>query len=208
MKALGLPLVFLVISSLFIASSYGDQSQPNSDQNKSSIYIVSHKWHSGIVLPASALDLPIFSGARYVEVGWGDADYYPLLQTSVIDAFRAAFFSRGSVMHIVWFASQPSAYFPDSKVYEIRLTKQEMNRLIGFILNSFSYDERGRPVLIGKGLYGQSRFYKAQGDFHLLRNCNSWVAEALKSSEYPLSLEGVFTSDGLSKRLQREDKKR
>ena len=197
-----------MIFTLFIASSYGDQSAPNSNQNKSSIYIVSHKWHSGIILPASSLDLPLFCGARYVEIGWGDVDYYPLEETSVLDAFRAAFFSKGSVMHIVWFASQPSEYFPNSKVYEIRLTKQEMNRLIGFILNSFSRDERGRPVLVGKGLYGQSRFYKAQGDFHLFHNCNSWVAEAFKSSEYPIALEGVFTSEGLSKRLQREDKKR
>lgn len=175
-------LFSLLISFIFISSSYGDKYPLGGNENKTSIYIVSHKWHSGVVLPASFLNFPILADANYIEVGWGDAVYYQLAEPSVIDAFRAAFFSRGSAIHMVWFDPKPSDYFPNSKVDEIRLTKHEMNRLIDFIINSFSRDERGRPVPLGKGLYGQSHFYKAEGNFHLFHNCNSWVAEALKKA--------------------------
>lgn len=203
MKYLPFPVIFLLISSLFFSWGYSSEHPLNGNHNnRISIYIVSHKWHSGIVLPAASLDFPPFTDKNYVEVGWGDAVYYRSAEPSVADAFTAAFFSRGAAIHSAWFDPQPADYFPNSQVIEIRLTDKEMNRLVGFISNSFSRDEKGRPVLLGKGLYGESRFYKAEGDFSLFHNCNSWVAEALKISGYPLSFEGVLTSEDLNKRLQ------
>lgn len=203
MKHLPFPVIFLLILSLLLSLSYSYEYPLNGNQNKrTTIYIVSHKWHSGIVLPAFSLDFLPFVDKNYVEVGWGDAVYYRSAEPSVADAFTAAFFSKGAAVHSAWFDPQPADYFPDSQVVEIRLTDKEMNRLIGFIDNSFIRDKRGNPVLLGKGLYGESRFYMAEGDFNLFYNCNGWVAEALHSSGYPISPEGIFTSDELSERLR------
>jgi uncharacterized protein DUF2459 len=40
---------------------------------------------------------------------------------------------------------------------------------------------------LGPGLYGDSRFYPAHGQFHLFNTCNTWAARALQAAGYPMS---------------------
>ena len=41
------------------------------------------------------------------------------------------------------------------------------------------------PQVIGKGLYGPSLFYRANGSFNIFNVCNHWVADVLSAAGLP-----------------------
>src|SRR5258706_9355056 len=68
------------------------------------VYLVSHGWHVGLALrrddllalsPPSRLPAP---PVAYVEIGWGDGDFYPAPSPSLSLALRAALSSPSTVM--------------------------------------------------------------------------------------------------------------
>ena len=77
------------------------------------IYIVNNGWHTGIVLKTSELschgksDLKRFAKYPWVEVGWGDADFYRAPKATASLALQAMFCSPGSVLHVVGVAVAP-----------------------------------------------------------------------------------------------------
>jgi len=51
--------------------------------------------------------------------------------------------------------------------------------LVGHIADTFERDATGKIIRLGRGLYGDSRFFAANGKFHLFRTCNVWTGQAL-----------------------------
>ena len=156
------------------------------------IYVVSHGWHTGIVLKTEEIPETIvwpeirdFAGSQYIEVGWGDWDYYQASDTSGPMALKAAFWSTGSVLHIAGFNEPVRKFFPASDVIEVAITEEGLKQLSGFIARTHLRAET-ESVKIRPGLYGNSRFYPAEGRFHIFSNCNTWVAEALRAGGLPM----------------------
>ena len=58
------------------------------------------------------------------------------------------------------------------------------------------------PEAISRGLYPDSRFYNALGEFHLFNTCNTWTARMLRAGGVALSPSGIVTADGLMARLR------
>ncbi|MGH8525150.1 MAG: DUF2459 domain-containing protein, partial [Gammaproteobacteria bacterium] len=52
---------------------------------------------------------------------------------------------------------------------------------------SFARLGTGAAAPLGRGLYGNSRFYPARGKFHLFNTCNTWAARALGAAGYSIS---------------------
>src|SRR5260370_40460405 len=69
------------------------------------VFIVVQRWHSGVVLPRSALALAIlpevadFPGADYLEFGWGDRDYYEGKRGAWV-ILKAALWPTPGVLHV------------------------------------------------------------------------------------------------------------
>jgi uncharacterized protein (TIGR02117 family) len=157
-------------------------------------YVVSHGWHTGLVLrkadiPATVVwpEITDFSQNDYIEVGWGDGDYYPAPQTTWMRALGAALWSSRSVLHVAGFNEPVRKFFSGSEVIEVALSDEAFTELCAFIARTHERtleDERGK---IRPGLYGNSRFYPAQGKFHVFYNCNTWVAEALRAAGLPMN---------------------
>ena len=104
-----------------------------------SVYLVSHGWHVGIAMeqrdvsPASWPESAAFSGFRYLELGWGDADYYPAARGTTRLALKAAFSSRGSVLHVVAFSAPLTEFFDGATIIEIPLSPLGFEGLSRFI---------------------------------------------------------------------------
>ena len=49
-------------------------------------------------------ELRDFPQAEYLEISWGDAEYFPAPDAGVFGALKAAFWSSGSVIHMVGFS--------------------------------------------------------------------------------------------------------
>ncbi|GIU00182.1 membrane protein [Sulfurovum sp. TSL6] len=182
---------------------------PGRADNKT-VYIVNHGLHTGIALSKKDAAPYIYSfddfkSARYLEIGWGDEIYYQTDPNTLWMAIRALFWPTDSVLHVAALNTDPIKYFNDNKVVPLKLSKTGFIRLVEYIDNSFTLDEKKQIIKLGNGLYGTSRFYRAEGKFHLFNNCNTWSARAIRSSGFPINTCCIFTADDLIYQLKRRD---
>lgn len=183
---------------------------PNRTDNKT-VYIVNHGLHTGVVLPKKDAapymhSFDDFKSARYLEIGWGDETYYQAEKETLWMGIRALFWPSNSVLHVAALQTDPIAYFPNNEVVQLKLSKTGFIRLVEFIDNSFTLNEKRQIIKLGNGLYGTSRFYRAEGTFHLFNNCNTWSAKAISSSGFPISTFYVFTAGNIMYQLKQNER--
>ena len=172
------------------------------------IYLVSHGWHAGIVV--NRADIPddirlvhkVFSSTGYLEIGWGDRDFYQTPRPHLGIALKALFLPTTSVLHIVAFNDSVASYFPHSEIIRVRLSDAGFQRMIRYIAASYDRDPAGNLVPLGVGLYGVSQFYRSQETYHLFRTCNVWTAKALYTAGCPLRPFLAITVDNLMSQVQ------
>ena len=164
--------------------SYAEKFE-GSGQNR--VYVVSHGWHTGFVIPAPEIQGVIpeleqrFGDTPYIEFGWGDKGFYQAKETTLGLTLRAIFWPTESVVHSVAVPQKVEEYFSNSEVAKLCLSDGELSALIGFISRSFFRDKSGNLLELQKGIYGDSQFYSGVGDFYLMNTCNRWTAKGLKS---------------------------
>ena len=203
-SAIAWTLLIIVIAS---AGPIEGLEQPDQDEPVTAIYLVSHGWHTGIVI--KRVELPVsllperrdFPEAEYLEFGWGDREFYQAPAFSLVLALKAAFMSTGSVLHVTGFGGEVTHYFPTSEIVEFKLSREGFERLVGYIHESFAREGPEALTPLGPGLYGESQFYRARGTFHLLDTCNMWTGKALAAAGYPLSPANM--ADGLMSQARR-----
>ena len=54
------------------------------------------------------------------------------------------------------------------------------------------------------GIYGNSQFYKAKGDFHIFNTCNKWTAKGLESAGMKISTTFKLTAGSIMNYLSME----
>lgn len=173
-----------------------------------SIYVVSHGWHAGIVIPRADIspqDWPQvrdFPAAGYLEVGWGDREFYQRNTPHPGLTIRAALWPTESVLHVVGFSAPVTEYFPGSEIIRIDIGSEQLRRLVHYIASSQETDpDRGSKAL-GSGLYGNSRFYASHETYHLFNNCNVWSARALEASGCAMRSASALTVGTLMNRAR------
>ena len=202
------PLFLLVGCSKPISELY----PPSPDQNDTkTVYIVNaYGNHSGIVIPKKEADpymhvLEEFEGARYLEIGWGDASFYPAGKVTFWLSMKAALWPTDAVLHVVGLQKDPLVHYSSSNIVVLELSKKGFIKLLEFIDKSFTLDENGEVIKLGKGLYGESWFYQAEGTFYLFNNCNDWSADAIRASGFPISTFYVFKADNVMYQLRKNE---
>jgi uncharacterized protein (TIGR02117 family) len=146
------------------------------------LYVVSHGWHSGIVVERADLAgrLPSLGVGKeaYVEVGWGEERFYQARETTLGMALSAVLRPNPSVLQVVPFTGSPRAYFSNSEVRELRTDEAGYAAALDRIAASF----KPGAERLGRSLYGEGWFYRAEGSFHLFNNCNTWVSAVLQEA--------------------------
>jgi len=192
----------ILLAFVACAASQSNPIEPRGHGPGVSVYLVAHDKHSGIAvrrpdIPAGTWpEIRDFPQADYLEVGWGDRDYYFGRNQGFTDALRAAFAPNNpSVLHVAGVRGPLAKSFPASEIIEVTLSREGFSRLIRYIHDE--YDRAGAPVVasLGPGLYGDSRFYPARTTFNLLRTCNVWTARGLRGAGLPI--EDSITMEGL-----------
>ena len=166
---------------------------PGPDEPSRSIYLVSHGWHAGIVVRRA--DIPDgvwpqageFPGAEYLEVGWGDRDYYMTPGAGLGTLLKAGLWPTESVLHVVGFDGPVTRYFPRSKVIRIDLSEEGFRRLCEYFGNSYALDQDGGSRPLGPSLYGDGLFYLSGESYHAFNTCNAWTARALHTAGCPIT---------------------
>jgi uncharacterized protein (TIGR02117 family) len=168
------------------------------------VFVVSHGYHAGIVLPRARLGefaqragldgaaaiATRFAAFPALEVGWGDEGFYTSVPTigalTVPLALRALFRpGNATVLHVVGLSDHPGAAFPNSEVVSLSLSEAGFAALLARLDATFAPGQGGPVQELGRGLYGPSLFYRANGSFHLFRVCNHWLADLLDAAGVP-----------------------
>ena len=170
---------------------------------KNEVYVVNHGWHTGFVVHASEIQKEIpelkqrFGNAPYIEFGWGDKEFYQANEITPDITLKAIFLPTESVLHAVAVSSEADKYFKHSEVHKFCLEDLELKSLIDFISNSFYRDESGSILKLNHGIYGDSQFYKAKGNFHIFNTCNKWTAKGLESTGMKISTTFKLTAGSI-----------
>lgn len=200
MKRIAYNLCFLLI----LASS-GCVSErkwlflPRNVQDERLIFVVNLGWHTGIAFRVSDLAdiLPLlpnhFRSYSFIEIGWGDHDFYQARGLHLGYLLKAILWPTESVIHVAAMKKHPSEFFASSEVIPVKVSLRGLDSVINSIISSFK-KVQGKPISLGQGLYGDSRFYEAKGSFSLAFTCNSWTAQVLKSGGLPMRSSWTFTA--------------
>ena len=178
------------------------------------VFVVSNGWHTGFVISAPKIQAKIpelkkrFRDTPNIEFGWGDADFYRSNEFSLAVSLSAIFWPTDSVIHSVAVPKNVESFFSDSEIQSICLSDEEFFSLILFISNSFFKDKNGNLEELQKGLYGNSQFYKANDEFHLMNTCNVWTAKGLKSAGFKVSTSNKLTASSIMDFLTNNKKNR
>lgn len=154
------------------------------------VYLVAHDGHTGIAVPRA--DIPAglwpesreFPQAGYLEVGWGNRDYYYGRNQGLWGTLNATLPSP-SVLHVAGFRGSPADHFRANEIIELALSIDGFGRLVRYIHDAYERAGALSVAALGPGLYGESRFYPARDSFHLFRTCNVWTAQALRAAGLP-----------------------
>ena len=173
-----------------------------------SVYLVSHGWHAGIVIRRADLAEDQWPGlahlpmSEFLEVGWGDRDYYRTPDPSWAVTLKAALLPTESVLHVVAFNAAVPSYFPRSEIIELPLSEAGFERLSRHVSASFARDAVGNGIPVGPGLYGVSQMYLSTETYHLFNTCNVWTARAIKAAGCPIMPAATITVDRLMARVR------
>jgi uncharacterized protein (TIGR02117 family) len=178
------------------------------------VYVVSHAWHTGFVIPAKRVyqTIPVlekrFGDSAYIEFGWGDKQFYQAKEMTTGLAIRAILWPTETVVHAVALPEKVRDYFVNSQIKLICLDDKALSFLVAFISSSFSRNSKGDVEVLAKGIYGDSQFYKGTGDYHLLNTCNEWTAKGLKSIGMDISPATMLTAESVMSYLSEKDSSR
>jgi uncharacterized protein (TIGR02117 family) len=199
--------ISLLLRSVDHAAAGWDCSAKQSECK--TVFVVHGGWHAAIVLSTadiSQLEVPEiadFPQSRFIEFSWGDKDYFPDPHAGPFTAMKAAFWSSGSVLHLVGFTEEVARFYPGAEIIQLQFASQAYDELLDYLSQTFA---RGQPALRASpsaGLYPYSRFYPATPRFSLWKNCNTWVAEALAAGRFPIAPSFVITAGQLSEQISK-----
>ena len=202
------PILLIVFLTYAFSNPAAEVLLRGEAENVRPVFIVHDAWHAAIVIkqadvPAAVLpELRDFPSAEYLEFSWGDRDYFPAPDGGFGLALRAAFWSSGSILHVVGFKGALETVYPTAEIIEIPVSEEGFQRLIKFISDTFSRPHPPAPAEARPGLFSNGRFYSAEGKFSLLRTCNTWVAEALNTAGLPINPGYVITAANLGNQVR------
>lgn len=179
------------------------------DELSEKVYFTNHGYHTGIILPASKVNLKLptlyerFGNAHYYEFGWGDAGFYQAEKITTGLALKAILWPTDPVMHVVAVSGEPDTYFASSETVEIMVRESQLDSLMKFIIQSFARDPEGDIHALKRGLYGDSQFYKAQGTYFLTNTCNTWTAKGLQSLGMDINVTFYLTAESIMDYLEK-----
>ncbi|WP_026840522.1 DUF2459 domain-containing protein [Citrifermentans bremense] len=192
-------VVFLVLVSCLTgcASDRKWKYMPVSKVEERSVYVVTHGWHTGIVLSKEDLGPELGFVQHYVnpgqfyEFGWGEAEFYQAEKVTASIFLKAVFWRNPSVMHVVSLPTPPAAFYNGRGVIQLNLSETGLQHLKKELRASFTFDRNNSPYPLKGRPTGENRFFKAE-DYYLITNtCNRWTAKMLKSGGVPM--DTVFT---------------
>jgi len=177
--------------------------------SNNNVYVLNYSYHSGFLIEVNEKTktqipaLSHFDSYKYVDIGWGDSEFYRSQESfDPILAFRAAFFPTNSTVRIEGI-NLPISTLKNTYNYLIlfNLNDSNYNILLNHINSSIIYDEQMNAKAIEKRENGRITFFASPMTYHILYTCNTWIASGLVKSGCKGRAFGVIHSNFLYRRF-------
>jgi hypothetical protein len=168
------------------------------------VYLVKESWHTGLMFQVNDFTIssfPVikyFEEFEYVDIGWGDADFYQTPGFDIFLAAKAILIPTPTVIRIDGYK------YPIEKIIEWRefaikfsLSKEQFLMMIKYINVHLVKDQTGEPIISKRELGKPIIFFKSHGQYHLFRTCNTWAAEVVNEAGFGIDLFGLITASQL-----------
>jgi len=181
---------------------------------KIKIYVSKNDWHVGIILEVTEnskvqIDgLNKFNDFNYVDIGWGDAEFYQSSEDfDLYLASKAILFPTASVVRIQGYNNKIADIikFRDY-TFEILLDSSQFSSLCNFVDTSFQKDSLNQNIVSSKKYSGIIKYYHSVHKYYFANTCNTWVAEALEFAGYEINSSNVITAEELFRELAGKSK--
>src|SRR5258708_7270991 len=189
-------MLSVLVGAAFVTARPSDPMlwPPRAGARTIEIVVISNGYHAGVALPRAAL-AELASGRGYpaliavtqrfaafdwIEFGWGDREFYRSVPTaadlSLRLALRALFWpGNTTVLHVVGLGADPAQVFASAEFVQVPLSQTGFDQMLANLDAPFAPPQMGALPDLGRGLYGPSLFYPANGTFSILHVCNHWV---------------------------------
>jgi uncharacterized protein (TIGR02117 family) len=178
------------------------------EQGKARIYVASHGWHTSLIVPADNLNRQIPDLGHHIvtpasyEIGRWDSEFYQVKRVKPALVLHTAFLSSDTVVHVSTVPISPFLSFPHSTITSISLSQDQLDNMGSFISGSMAHDGDGEVIPPGKGIYGESRFYRGRGHYSIINTCYNWTAGGLRSAALKISLWSKFSAKSVMRALE------
>jgi uncharacterized protein (TIGR02117 family) len=182
---------------------------PPGTESLKDVWIAGHGWHTRLVVARADVDPSIWpeSGdlgdVAFLEVGWGDRDFYPEPDPSVWDAVDPIVRCTPAALHVGGFDRPPAEFLRDGPLVRVRVPASGFARLTRFVHEHYVHQPDGAPARIRPGYYPRSWFYLAHGRYHALANSNRWTLMALRVAGVPVTPWRAVTADNAIAQAER-----
>jgi hypothetical protein len=156
-----------------------DRFPPRGDEPAVTVWVLDHGWHTAIVVRRADLErarwsaVEDFSAATFIEVAWGDRDFYMAASARRSRPISPRASSSSSISHA------------------------------GASMQWRALSTRNTSGTARAGLFASSAActepagFMPRAAYHLFNTCNTWVARALRAAGLPLTPAGVITRGAL-----------
>ncbi len=186
-------------------------SSQNADpvKNGIDIYVVSQGWHTGLMISTDCIDQSIwpenydFSSYNYIQIGWGDKDYYQNSGFNIWYGIKAALWPTVSVLQVTGVQSVDKANSITDEVIKLNISIEDYKNLCSFLYSNFKLTEEGKAIPDKKGLFQNGRFFIGNQKYYVFKNSNVWTAVALKKAGFDINAY-TYQTKGMLLRMVKE----
>ncbi|MFP4025729.1 MAG: DUF2459 domain-containing protein [Thiohalospira sp.] len=200
-----------IFIKLILLSQLSVIAQRIKENDLKKIYVVKYEWHTGVIFerdeaikffPALQND---FSNFKFIEVGWGDKDFYMAEEETFWLAFKAGMLPTKSALHISAINKNPEKHYVGFEMVIIDLNDENFKNLIQYFNKSFALDKNNNNIKLKSGLKKNSQFYLSNEKYYIFKTCNAWIARGLKRAGVSIRPFFALTSKNVIKQLKRVD---
>jgi uncharacterized protein (TIGR02117 family) len=203
---------FITLSTFFILISINVIAQSN-DSTNHDVYVINYSWHTGLVFEISEQTIDMipalkdFKDFDYVDIGWGDEEFYQHPDTNWVLAAKAILVPTPSVIRIAGFKGNIETAQNWSQFFiKFEMKNSEFSKLCRFVEETFLKSRKNQFIVSLRKADSQIIFYKSNLSYHLLNTCNTWIANALKASGLDISTSCISTEQDLFDAIKEKGK--
>lgn len=180
-------LVFLPLFGLLLPRKWGANPPQPCEQK---VCVIRYGYHSNLLIPVQTtvfdwrthLSLPADSKPRYLNIGWGAADWYinppSEFAQQLYGGAKALLLPNPALLSIQVYSEFPQA----DAIKCAGVSSENYLKLIQYVQNTFQLNTQGNPIQVTEKPTERLTYYRAKGTYSLLNNSNHWTANGLRDA--------------------------